>query len=205
MKRGRLINIAGPSAAAGKSAVMAALMARPKFNAVRLSTYTTREPRPKDPYDRAHHHFVTTQKFLALKKERFFFETKKLKHAWYGTPIRDIERLLNSGKNVLTDADAQRIKKFRQGFPDMMAIFVDAPTAYLRKRMIARGDSPEEIVHRLRLVQRERKFKRYFDLTVENRAGHFDEIVQTIRRLRYIGTTHGRFKLPTEVPHVDNT
>lgn len=182
MKRGRLINIAGPSAGVGKSAVMAALIAKPEFRAVRLKTYTTRKPRPHDPHDRAHHRFVSKNQFLSLQKSGFFFETKKLYHAWYGSPLFDIELLLKSGKNVLTDADAQRIHKFRRGFPDMIAVFLDADISYLRKRLVDRGDAPKEIKHRLNLARREKKRKRFFDLVVENKEGHFDDVVGTIAR-----------------------
>ena len=179
---GRFINLAGPSAAAGKSAIMAELLKLSKLNLVRLSTYTTRAPRPSDPYDRLHHRFVTEKKFFALKRRGFFLETKKLRHAWYGSPIRDIERLLDTGKNVISDVDPQRIKKIRRRLPGMVAIFVDAPNSFLRKRLVERGESGKEIGGRLSTAARERRFKKYYDKVFTNDEGRLEEVVAEIAK-----------------------
>jgi guanylate kinase len=178
VKRGKFVNIAGPSAAAGKGAIMGRLLEMPDLHLVRLSTYTTRAPRPNDPNESRV--FVSKNEFLRLKKQRFFVETKRLAYAWYGSPRPDIEKNLKNGKNVVSDVDPQRIKVFRKHFPDMVAVFVEVPNDILRKRMTRRGDPKEQQAARLRVATRERHFKPYFDLVVTNDEGKLEEVVKTI-------------------------
>lgn len=180
MKRGRFINLAGPPAGVGKNALMNALIEKhPELHLVRLITYTTRPPRSHEKPGRDYH-FVTRKKFAELAKKRFFLERKKLENHWYGTPLSDIESIIASGNNILTHADAQRIKFFKKRYPDMIAIFVDATEKELTNRMLGRGDTKQTIRRRLSLARRERRFKKYFDRSFQNREDQFDQTVEQI-------------------------
>ena len=103
----RLIIISGPSGA-GKSTVTRRLMAECDLP-LRLSvSATTRSPRPGEQ-DGREYHFLTRERFEALRRENEFLECKEVfgRGHWYGTLRSEVAAGLAAGQWIILEIDVQ--------------------------------------------------------------------------------------------------
>ena len=76
---------------------------------------------------------------------------------YYGTPLKNVEKLRAEGKNVLLEIEVQGCQQVMEKCPDALTIFIIPPSMEeLEKRIRGRGTEPEEIVQqRLSKASRE--------------------------------------------------
>ncbi|MEG2330454.1 MAG: guanylate kinase, partial [Anaerorhabdus sp.] len=76
---------------------------------------------------------------------------------YYGTPLKNVNRLRDEGKNVLLEIEVQGCTQVREKCPDALTIFLVPPSIEeLEKRIRGRNTEPEEIVQqRLAKANRE--------------------------------------------------
>ena len=78
---------------------------------------------------------------------------------YYGTPLSQVEKLRNEGKNVLLEIEVQGADQVRAKCPDALSIFIIPPSMEeLEKRIRGRRSEPEEIVQQ-RLAKAENEMK----------------------------------------------
>jgi guanylate kinase len=182
---GNLFVVAAPSGG-GKTSLTRALLEREPN--IRLSvSYTTRAPRAGE-IDGTDYHFVTAQRFEALKAGGEFVEHAQVHGNWYATGATWLRSQLESGQDVLLEIDWQGAAQVRALIPDSVQIFILPPSlASLRERLVRRGqDDDATIARRLHAAREEMRHCGDFDYVIINQefASAVDDLAAIVRASR---------------------
>ncbi|MGH7848639.1 MAG: guanylate kinase [Candidatus Binatia bacterium] len=160
-REGVIFIVSAPSGAGKTTLVKRLLEAMPDLT---LSvSYTTRAPRPGEVAGKDYH-FVTKRRFAAMRSRGAFAEWAEVHGSLYGTPRRPLERIVQSGRDILLDIDVQGARHLRRCYGAAVSIFVLPPSwKELKKRLTRRGtDQRQEIQRRLENARQElREISRY--------------------------------------------
>ena len=185
---GNLFVVAAPSGG-GKTSLTRALLEREPR--IRLSvSYTTRPPRPGE-IDGVDYHFVTADRFAALKAAGEFLEHARVHGNWYATSATWLEAQIDSGQDVLLEIDWQGALQVRKLVPESVQIFILPPSlAALQERLVRRGQDDEEtIARRLSAAREEMRHCIDFDYVIINQdfASAVDDLSAIVRSARLRG------------------
>ena len=133
--RGVLFVFSGPSGV-GKGTLKARLLSEFAGQIVDSVSATTRAPREGEQ-DGREYFFITRQEFMRRVENNEFLEHAEYSGNCYGTPQKNVERLLGEGIDVVLEIDVQGARQVRSRMPGCVSIFVLPP-------------SFEELEHRLR-------------------------------------------------------
>src|ERR1700691_4406542 len=89
---------------------------------------TTRRPRAAE-VDGRDYYFLSHGEFESRRERGEFAEWAEVHGNLYGTLLREVGRVLDSGKHVMMDIDVQGARQFAQAFPDSVLIFLLPPSA----------------------------------------------------------------------------
>ena len=157
MKKGLLIIISGPSGV-GKGTVRKYFMNDDSLRLAYSISMTTRQPREGER-DKVDYIFTTREKFEEAIAKGELLEWAEFVGNYYGTPLSQVEKLRNEGKNVLLEIEVQGADQVRAKCPDALSIFIIPPSMEkLEKRIRGRRSEPEEIVQQ-RLAKAENEMK----------------------------------------------
>lgn len=157
MKKGLLIIISGPSGV-GKGTVRKYFMNDVSLRLAYSISMTTRQPREGER-DKVDYIFTTREKFEEAIAKGELLEWAEFVGNYYGTPLSQVEKLRNEGKNVLLEIEVQGADQVRAKCPDALSIFIIPPSMEeLEKRIRGRRSEPEEIVQQ-RLAKAENEMK----------------------------------------------
>lgn len=172
MKKGLLVVLSGPSGV-GKGTVLKEFINDPKLNLAYSVSMTTREQRPGE-IDGVNYNFVTRDEFETAIKDGELLESAEFVGNYYGTPIKNVEKLRNEGKNVLLEIEVQGCTQVRAKCPDALTIFIVPPSMEeLERRIRGRNTEPEEIVQqRLAKASRELELVGQYKYVVCNEDPH---------------------------------
>lgn len=157
MKKGLLIIISGPSGV-GKGTVRKYFMNDDSLRLAYSISMTTRQPREGER-NKVDYIFTTREKFEEAIADGELLEWAEFVGNYYGTPLSQVEKLRNEGKNVLLEIEVQGADQVRAKCPDALSIFIIPPSMEeLEKRIRGRRSEPEEIVQQ-RLAKAENEMK----------------------------------------------
>ena len=178
MKKGLMIVISGP-AGSGKGTVNAHLLAREEF--VYSVSATTRAPRPGE-VDGVNYHFLSREEFLGRIEAGDMLEYTEYCGNFYGTPRKEAEAVLNSGKNLILEIEVEGAQNVKAKFPDAVLIMLLPPSfAVQEQRLRGRGTEPEEkILARLARTREEVALADRYDYVVYNYDGKITEAAEEI-------------------------
>ena len=182
---GNLFVVAAPSGG-GKTSLTRALLERER--AIMLSvSYTTRAPRPSEK-DGVDYHFVTPERFEALKATGEFLEHAQVHGNWYATSSTWLKRQIDGGQDVLLEIDWQGAAQVRKLIPSSVHIFILPPSlASLEERLVRRGqDDRDTIARRLNAAREEMRHCDEFDYVIINQefASALDDLSAIVRASR---------------------
>lgn len=189
--KGKIFVVSGPSGS-GKSTLLKAVRAKKEFraNIVRIVTVTTRAPRRLEAPGKDYY-FVSREQFLSLRQKGGFAESQEVFGEYYGTPKKDLLRVINSGKDALLCIDVKGAMALRRIFPkEAVFIFIcAADMRSLRQRLSLRStESGKSLNTRLKIAKEELNCRKYYDYVIINdvlrRAVNKLAAVITAERLR---------------------
>lgn len=122
MKKGLLLILTGASSV-GKSAIRNLLMDDEALHLFYSISMTTR-PKRESEEDGKDYYFVNYETFAHSIRNKEMLEFTEFDGYYYGTPKQHIDFLINNGKNVLVEVEAQGVGQIKLHYPDALAVFI---------------------------------------------------------------------------------
>lgn len=171
--KGIMLVVSGP-AGSGKGTVNAMLLKRDDF-AFSVSA-TTRAARPGE-VDGVNYHFITKESFLERIDSGDMLEYTEYCGNFYGTPLKEAEEVLRSGKNLILEIEVEGAMNVKRKYPDAVLVLLLPPSYSVQEaRLRGRGTETEEkILLRLARAKEEVALADCYDYVVYNYDNRADE------------------------------
>ena len=181
-KRGVLFVFSGPSGV-GKGTLKAKLFEEFADRIAYSVSATTRGPREVE-VDGKDYFFISRQEFERRVKNNEFLEHAEFAGNCYGTPRAYVEKLLDSGMNVVLEIDVQGALQVMKSMPECVSVFILPPSfEELEHRLRGRGTETEEKVReRLETAKRELPYAPQYDYQIVN-GGDIEAAYQSLREV----------------------
>jgi guanylate kinase len=181
--KGKIFIITGPSGA-GKTEVAKRILLNKSLKIQRVITCTTRGIRPGE-VDGKDYFFLTKEEFLKNIKNDAMFEYAEVYGNYYGSRKKDVESILESGKNILFTVDVKGALNLKKIDPGCKVIFIRAESPEELKRRLTdrKTDSQEVIDNRVREALAELKLENKFDYNVINFNGKLDKTIIEVEKI----------------------
>lgn len=153
----------------GKSSLCKAVL-KTVENAELVRSYTTRKPRGEcDDYI-----FVSPNTFEQMQRDGAFLESNFYNGNHYGTPKKEVERILQQGRTALLEIDINGYKKILSSEiserENIHGIFIVATADDIFKRLLDRKtESLGEILGRMETAISEAEELKYYDTLLWNK------------------------------------
>ncbi len=168
VNRSLLLIVSAPSGA-GKTTLCRRLLVKRERMRYSVSC-TTRTPREGE-IDGESYHFLSENEFNERIQKNEFLEYARVHGAWYGTLRATVEKILDSGDDIVMDIDVQgaaQIREYVSNLPEdnplrtgYVDVFVVPPSLdELRARLDARAKDSAEVIDR-RMQQAESEIKHW--------------------------------------------
>ncbi|MCQ2381856.1 MAG: AAA family ATPase [Clostridia bacterium] len=178
--KNRIIVIEGPSGA-GKDTIIKTLMQRYPDRFGKLVSVATRQMRPNESQGNPYH-FVSNEEFDQMVTSGDIFEHTVRHGEKRGMSERYILELFDAKKIPLKDCDIVGVRALKSRFENVLTIFITADKNEIERRLIARGDKPEDI--KLRMADYDKCIldAKYYDYVIENKdlEKTIDKIIEII-------------------------
>ncbi|MCK5580391.1 MAG: guanylate kinase [Candidatus Omnitrophica bacterium] len=182
-RKGRIVIISGPSGS-GKTTLHERLLSCKKMKKVLVKSIsaTTRPPRKGEKNGRDYF-FLSEKMFLYKKHAGHFLESERVFLYYYGTPNKNVQDHLKSGRNVLLCIDVKGAKTVWRKHPRTLKIFIKAPSLdVIQKRMKKRAtESDKDLALRLSTARKELKEAKKYDYVIVN-----DELSRAAKELETV-------------------
>ena len=192
--RGLIVVVSGP-AGSGKGTVNAELLKTGEF--VYSVSATTRAPRPGE-VDGVNYHFITEDEFRARLDEGGMLEYTQYCGNFYGTPRKEAEAVLDSGKHLILEIEVDGAMQVKKRYPEAVLIMLLPPSYEVQEQRLRGRATETEDKIRARLEQTKFEVRRLpdYDYVVYNNDGCAIDCareIQTIVRAE----SHATKRVPT--------
>ena len=152
--QGILVVVSGPSGC-GKSSIDQLLIKTRKNITMSISD-TTRKIRGEEK-DGIDYNFISKEKFLENIENDKYLEYATVHSHYYGTPKKNIDKLLKDGIEVILEIDIEGARKVKEKCPNAVFIFIMPPSMeILKERLVNRKtESKEQLVERFKNAYKE--------------------------------------------------
>jgi guanylate kinase len=177
-----LIVLSGPSGT-GKDAILSR-MKKSGYPVEFITTVTTRPQRAKEK-NNVDYHFVSTESFQRMIKDKELLEWAEVYGNWYGVPKKPIKQALDQGQDIIVKVDIQGATTIKKILPQAVFIFLVPPsmeelTTRLKQR---HTESTFDLGLRLKTAEEEMKQLPLFDYIVVNKQGKINLAVSAIEAI----------------------
>lgn len=169
MTKGLMLVISGP-AGSGKGTVNAHLLKTGDF--VYSVSATTRAPRPME-VDGVNYHFLSKEEFLTRLENGDMLEYTEYCGNYYGTPKKEAEEVLASGKNLILEIEVEGAENVKKKYPGAVLILLLPPSFSVQEQRL-RGratETEDKIKERLERAKEEIFHADSYDYVVYNHDG----------------------------------
>ncbi|MCR5787394.1 MAG: guanylate kinase [Acholeplasmatales bacterium] len=187
--KGLLVVLSGPSGV-GKGTVRKALFDMPDQNFVYSVSMTTRKMRPGE-VDGKDYYFVSREEFEKRIEDGKFLEHAEFVGNYYGTPLDEVNKQLDNGKEVILEIEVEGALQVRDKVKDAVFIFLVPPSKEaLYNRLKRRGTESEEVIQE-RIAKANREFKlayKYDYIVVNDEVNNAADRIMAIIRAEHAKT-----------------
>jgi guanylate kinase len=176
-----MVVVSGP-AGSGKGTVNAELLKTGDF--VYSVSATTRAPRPGE-VDGVNYHFITEEDFRARIAEGGMLEYTQYCGNFYGTPKKEAEEVLASGKHLILEIEVDGAMQVKSRYPEAVLIMLLPPSYEVQEQRL-RGratETEEKILARLEQTKFEVRRVSEYDYIVYNCDGCAVECAREIQTI----------------------
>ena len=168
MANGLVVILSGASSV-GKHGIRNLLKNDPDLGLHYSISITTRPPKEGE-LDGGDYYFVSFANFAKAVKNRELVEYTEFNGYYYGTPKAHLDFLLEQGKNVLLEVEAQGVGPLKLHYPDALAVFVLPRSIEDLERQINEvyGDHDASAKNRLNKAKMDMEIAELFRNTVYN-------------------------------------
>ena len=159
-----VIALVGPSGS-GKSLLAKELTKENNFG--KPVSFSTRMPRPGE-INGLDYNFIDKKKFDELVNSGEIFERTVYAGEFYGTSKMEVQKVLDSGKNVVIPIDMCGAMGIKNNFKNSITIFIERRREDILKSIIERDVSVDDKVKRIVSINAEVKNKALCDFVVNN-------------------------------------
>ncbi len=153
---------------AGKGTIMKKMLEKYPHYALSVSA-TTRQPREGEQ-EGVDYFYKSEEEFQRMIENEELLEYAGYVGHYYGTPKAYVEKMLESGRNVLLEIEVQGALKVKEKNPDMLLAFVVAPSVEeIRNRLNGRGTESKQVIEeRMAQIKREVQIIPKYDYLIVN-------------------------------------
>lgn len=169
-KKGKIIIISGPSGV-GKKTIIDQIINEKNLNLSYSVSMTTRPPRETEK-DGIDYFFVSEEEFNKAIANNELLEWAEFAKNKYGTPIKNLYKMIESGRNVILEIEVEGATKVKELLKreDYISIFIVPPSIReLKKRLKKRDtETKDKIKQRIKRAKHEIKLVNEYDFKVLN-------------------------------------
>lgn len=153
----------------GKNTVINALLSEEDSKFCSMPTYTTRAMRDGECEGKPYH-FLTKEQFEEKISSSELYEYEFIHKSYYGSSRKLLAEALSGGKIVIKDIDVKGALNLKRLLTDqkVVTVFLYVEEDELRKRLLGRGDLPEDIDLRMKRYPEEMEYMKSFDYRINN-------------------------------------
>jgi guanylate kinase len=140
-----IVVLVGPSGS-GKSKIASRFLSE-NHNFEKLPSYTTKDPTAKE--DNRWYNYISLEEFREMCDSGELLQSTMYAGHGYGSKKADIERILVSGKRVLTTMDICGAMSLKTHFKNVTTIFIKREKRALMTNILSKNSSVEDKVNRL--------------------------------------------------------
>lgn len=145
----------------------------------KLVSYTTNDPTAVE--ENQWYNYVSLETFRNMCDSGEMFQSTMYAGHGYGSRKADVEKILASGKRVLTTMDVSGAMSLKTHFKNVLTIYIKRDKKQLMSTILRKNSSIEDKVNRLTSLEFEQQNAEICDYVVE-----FDEYDQALEQLRNI-------------------
>ena len=181
MAKGIVVILSGASSV-GKGMIREKLLEDKDMNLFFSISETTR-PMKEGEVDGKDYYFVSHKAFADSVKNKELLEYTEFNGYYYGTPKAQVDFLVNKGKNVLIEVEAQGVGPIKLNIPDSIAFFVMPHSFEELEKQIHEiyGDDEASVERRLNKAKMEMEIAPLFNNIVYNDDA--DKAVKQIKKI----------------------
>ena len=138
---------------------------------IELSVSVTTRPKRPNEEDGKDYHFISKEKFNAMRDAGDLIEHAQVFSNWYGTPRAPVEKALSQGLDILFDIDWQGVRQLAEySRKDLVSLFLLPPSAEaLEHRLMERAQDTEDVIRdRMKMASEEVSHYDEYDYIVLN-------------------------------------
>jgi guanylate kinase len=169
-----IVVFVGPSGS-GKSKIATQILK--KTNAFeKLISYTTKDPTAVEP--NAWYNYVSQEHFIQMKESGELFQSTMYAGQGYGSKKSDVEKILSTGKHVLTTMDICGAMSLKTNFKNVVTVYIKRDKKALIGSILRKNSSIEDKVNRIIAIESEAQTAAICDYVVE-----FDSYPEAIQQI----------------------
>lgn len=181
--KGHIIILSAPSGS-GKSSIISRLINEPDLCLGFSISATSRPPRGKEKHG-VEYYFLSPDEFDQAVSQNKFVEWEEVyPGTCYGTLRSEVERVTDSGRNLIMDIDVKGAASVKKCFPkESVSIFIMPPSIEeLERRLKERGTDSEEVIdRRIHKAEYEISFAPEFDYCVVNDS--LEDAIENVKQI----------------------